>query len=263
MNKLSVIIISWNAKHFLEKCLKSLYGKNKDFDFELIFIDNNSTDGTGQYVNQIYPQINYIFNNENRGVAPARNQGFKIANGDYLLILDVDTEFISENSLSILFDFMEANPRVGLIGAQLISSDGEIQKSCLKFPSIWIKLLVRFEKFSFIKKLRIIKEYYMDGCNHNEPLEVDYVIGAFQFIRKKLLDEIGLYDEKIFYGPEDIDFCLRVKRHGYKVVYYPHVKLYHFYQRITKKILTRITYKHLRGLMYFFWKHKYINYPKL
>ena len=263
MKKLSVIIISWNAKQFLVKCLSSLYEKNKSFDFELILIDNNSTDGTKDYIIQKYPQIIYVHNTENRGVAPARNQGLRMASGKYVLVLDVDTEFITGNSFSILFNLMESNPEIGLVGAQLISSDGEIQRTCLKFPSLWIKLFVRFESLFFIKKLKMIREYYMEGYNHRELLEVDYVIGAFQFIRKELLVDIGLYDEKIFYGPEDIDFCLRTKRNNYKVVYYPHVKLFHFYQRITKKVLSKITYKHLKGLMYFFWKHKYINYPKL
>jgi len=260
---ISIIIITWNALHFLEKCLPSIYLKNQDIEFELILIDNNSTDGTGEYVRKNYPAIKYILNQQNRGVAPARNQGFKIASGKYILILDVDTEFITDAPLTELCSYMEKNPDTGLIGVQLKSADGEIQKSCLKFPSIWIKLSVRFERFAFIKNSKMLRDYYMDDFDHENVMEVDYVIGAFQFIRRALIEKIGHYDENIFYGPEDIDYCLRARNNGYKVVYYPKVKLFHFYQRITKRLFTKITFKHFVGLAYFFRKHRYINYPKL
>lgn len=263
MTDISIIIISWNAINFLEKCIPSLYSKNKDLDFEVILIDNNSSDGTAEFVKEKYPKIKYLYNKENRGVAPARNQGFQIAAGKFILILDVDTEFVTESPLKELKDYMQNNPDVGLIGAQLISGDGEIQKSCLKFPSVWLKLFVRFERFSILKNSKMLRDYYMDDFDHEKIIHVDYVIGAFQFIRKSMIDEIGVYDEKIFYGPEDIDFCLRAKHKGYKVIYYPKVKLFHYYQRITKKLFTKITYRHFKGLIYYFWKHKYMRYPKI
>lgn len=258
---ISIIIITWNALDFLTKCLNSIFIKNEGKKFEVILIDNNSSDGTKDFILNNYPDIICIFNSVNKGVAPARNQGLKIANGKYILILDVDTEFITVNPLAELCEYMDENPSVGLVGAQLISSDGEIQKSCLKYPSVWIKIFVRFERFPIIKNSKMVEEYYMSKLNHNKILEVDYVIGAFQFIRASMIDKIGLYDEKIFYGPEDIDYCLRLKKYGYKVVYYPGVKLFHYYQRITKKLFTKITFKHFIGLIYFFWKHKYINKP--
>jgi N-acetylglucosaminyl-diphospho-decaprenol L-rhamnosyltransferase len=263
LTDVSIIIISWNALHFLEKCLPSVYEKNQGIDFELILIDNNSTDGSREYINQKFPEVRYIHNEQNRGVAPARNQGFAVAKGKYILILDVDTEFITDNALRDLVEYMETDDKIGLIGAQLISSDGEIQKSCLRFPSLWVKLFVRFERFGFIRNSEMIKNYYMMDLDREEVANVDYVIGAFQFIRKKMIDDIGVYDENIFYGPEDIDYCLRAKRSGYKVIYYPKVKLFHFYQRITKRLFTKITFRHFKGLAYFFWKHKYINSPGL
>lgn len=259
---ISVVIISWNALHFLRKCLPSLYAKNKDCEFEVILVDNNSNDGTGDYVKKNFPEIRYLLNSENKGVAPARNQGMHMATGKYILILDVDTEFITEGSFKELVNYMDENQDVGLIGVQLIGSDGEVQKSRLKFPSIWVKLVVRFEKFRFFRKSDLLKNYYMDSEDPDKVVVVDYVIGAFQFIRREMVDKVGLYDEKIFYGPEDIDYCLRGKRKGFKTVYYPEVKLNHFYQRITKKVFSKITLKHIKGLIYFFWKHKYINYPK-
>lgn len=261
--KVSIVIISWNALNFLKKCLGSLYARNKSCDFNIILIDNNSDDGTEDFVKKYYPDILYYKNEVNRGVGPARNQGIKLAKGKYVLILDVDTEFITDDALIKLVNYMDENPDVGLTGAKLISNDGSVQKSCLRFPSVWVKLLVRFENYPVVRNLSIFKKYYLEDQDLSKATQVDYVIGAFQFIRKSAIEQIGMYDEKIFYGPEDIDFCLRLKKHGYKVIYFPDVALYHFYQRITRKIFSKITFKHLLGLFHFFWKHKYINYPKI
>lgn len=261
--ELSVVIITWNAKHFLVKCLESLYQMNKGFDFELIIIDNNSTDGSIEFIEENYPCAILIKNKMNKGVAPARNQGLKIVKGKYVLILDVDTELITENAFVNLVKYMDNNPDVGLLGCKLIFSNGDLQLTCRKFPSVMVKILNRIEKVKFVQESKILKDYYMHDYDHKSIIMVDYVIGAFQFIRKEMIDKIGLYDDTIFYGPEDIDYCLRAKKNNYKVVYYPDVTLYHFYQRITKKIFTKITFLHIKGLFHFFFKHKYITYPKL
>lgn len=260
--KLTVIIITWNAKDFMEKCLRSIYNRNRNLQFELIIVDNNSQDGTTGFIKSHYPDVTLIRNSTNIGVAPARNQGLSIAKGKYVLILDVDTEIITENAFSLITDFMERNPKVGLAGAKLIYPDGTLQHTCRRFPSIWVKLLIRFERFSFIRKSKMMSEHYMSNEDHDNVLFVDYVIGAFQLIRKSLLDEIGHFDENIFYGPEDIDFCLRAKKKNYKIVYFPHVVLYHFYQRITRSFFSKVTYSHVKGLIHFFLKHKYLTYPK-
>lgn len=259
---ITVIIITWNAKNFLINCLESLHKENSSEIFELIIIDNNSTDGSLEYIEKNFPHAILIKNRSNKGVGPARNQGLKIAKGKYVLILDVDTKFLTLNGLQLLYDFMEQNRKVGIVGAKLLFPNDEIQHSCRRFPSVVVKLFNRFEKVGKIKNSDALKEHYMLDKDHEKIQKVDYVIGAFQFIRKEVIDKIGYYDEKIFYGPEDIDFCLRAKKAGYDTYYFPEVTLYHFYQRITKKFFTKITWEHIKGLFYFYWKHKYITYPK-
>jgi len=263
MENLSVIMITWNAKHFLEKSLASLYQKNKGFNFELIVIDNHSTDGSIEFIEANYPDAVLIRNKQNMGVAPARNQGFKAAKGKYFLIIDVDTEMVTDDAFEKLYNYMEQNPNVGILGAKLIFQNGELQLSCRTFPSVWVKLFNRIDKLFLFRNSKMLKNHYMADFDHDRIQSVDYVIGAFQFIRKSLIDEIGNYDESIFYGPEDIDFCLRARRRGYLTVYFPQVVLYHFYQRITKKIFNKITYMHFKGLFHYFFKHKYIFYPKI
>lgn len=263
VSNISVIIITWNAKNFLTTCLESLHKKNSQNNFELIIIDNNSTDGSLEYIEKNYPHAVLIKNKTNKGVGPARNQGLKIVKGKYVLILDVDTEFLTQDGLIKLYDFFETHNNFGIAGVKLLFPSGEIQHSCRKFPSVMVKLFNRFEKIGKIRDSNSLKEHYMLDKDHDKIQKVDYVIGAFQFIRKEVIDKIGYYDENIFYGPEDIDFCLRAKKAGYDTVFFPDVKLYHFYQRITKKFFTKITWEHIKGLVYFYWKHKYITYPKI
>lgn len=259
---LSVVIITWNAKHFLEKCLKSIYDRNIGFEFELIIIDNNSSDGSLEFIKSEYSNAILIENKSNRGVAPARNQGIKIAKGEYILILDVDTELLTENAFKTMCEYMDLNLNTAVLGAKLIFSDGALQHTCRKFPSIWLKMFTRFGNLPFINMQKMINDNSMVDYDHNIIMKVDYLIGAFQLVRKSIFDLIGAYDESIFYGPEDIDFCLRVKKNKYDVVYFPGVVLYHFYQRITKNVFSKITLLHIKGLFHFFLKHKYINYPK-
>lgn len=263
MINLSVVIITWNAKNFLIKCLESIYEKNPGFKFELIIIDNNSHDGTIEFIKSEYPDSILIENSENKGVAPARNQGLKIAKGKYVLILDVDTELLTQDAFSKMFDYMEQHTQTGIIGAKLLFSNGDLQHSCRNFPGVMLKIISRFENFSFIRNSSLLNEHYMMNADHTKIMEVDYVIGAFQLLRSELIQKIGVYDENIFYGPEDIDYCLRSKRAGYKTIYFPEVELYHHYQRITKKFFTKATFEHIKGLIYYFRKHAYFTKPKI
>lgn len=252
MKDLSIIIITWNALGHLKKCLDSVFNTVKNIDYEIIVVDNNSSDGSTDFLRK-FPQITVIANNENKGVAGARNQGIKISCGKYILILDVDAELTS-GAVENLVLFLDKNEKTGLVGPKLIHSDGALQYSCRKFPNVITKILRRVP---FAEKL--LEKEQMRDWDHNSAKEVDYVIGACQLIRKKAIDETGVLDEKIFYGPEDVDFCLRLWRDNWQVYYNPEAVVIHHEQRITKKkFFTKITYLHIKGLIYYFWKHKYL-----
>jgi hypothetical protein len=188
-------------------------------------------------------------------VGPARNQGIRIAKAQYILILDVDT-MVGLNSINKLIEYLDDNPRCGIVAPKLTDVDGNLQFTCRKFPTIWSKFLRRIP-FKWAEK--VLNEEEMRDWVHTSVREVDYVIGACQLIRKSIIQKIGLLDENIFYGPEDIDICLRIWQAGYKVVYNPDAVIIHDEQRITKrKLLGRIGWEHAKGLAYFFWKHKYL-----
>lgn len=265
----SVVIITWNAQRYVKDCLDSVIKSLQGIVYEIIVIDNGSTDSTKDLLSSYKNKgtnINILFKDHNLGVAKARNVGLKQAQGKYIWILDIDT-VVNQTVLSAMIDFMESNRKCGLCATKLISSEGNVQDSCRKLPSVRYKLNnfleVVFAKTSFTRKWRKKIEranqsqFYRSLTEQNNPFEVEYVIGACQFIRKKALDETGLLDEKIFYGPEDADFCLRVAQKGWTINYLPYVTIIHEYQQITKKkLFSSISYKHAKALLYFFWKHK-------
>ncbi len=253
---LSIVIITWKMRDLLQKCLTTIYQYTSEIKFEIILIDNNSQDGTVEMIENSFPQIQLIKNEVNRGVAPARNQGLKLALGKYILILDADMELI-ENSILSLFKFMERTPSCGIVGAKLVDSYKNLQYSCKRFPSFFALVFRRLENFSLIENSKTLSRHMMKEWDHKSIKEVDYLIGACQFFRKEVIDKIGFYDDKIFYGPEDIDFCLRVWNGGWKVCYFPLTQIIHHEQRITKNnFFSAITFKHLLGIIYIYLKYK-------
>jgi GT2 family glycosyltransferase len=256
--ELSIIIIGYNSWHFLERNFASLAFSFHDPQMEIIYVDNASTDGTVSKIKQRYPNIIIIENRKNTGISVARNQGINRASGKYLWFLDSDTE-VTETSLSAMLRFMNENPDVGLCGCKMYGQDGSVQDSCRPFPSVGRKgkaaIRIICNKLSRNDKESSLSSGFYDK-NAEQPFEVDYVIGACQLIRKEAQEKVGLLDEHIFYGPEDADFCLRMKQAGYKVCYLPQVSIRHAYQRVSShKIFSKITRKHLWGLMYYFRKH--------
>lgn len=238
----------------MESCLNSIFQKKGKASFEVIVVENGSKDNTRQMLTK-FPGLRIIKNQYNRGVGPARNQGMKIAQGRYLLLLDADT-IVTDGALDQLVEFMDKNPRVGICGPKLLSPENRLQFTCRKFPCLYTKILRRIPLRSV--QARLAEEFLLDW-DHNSVREVDYVIGACQIIRKEAFQKVGYLDENIFYGPEDIDYCIRMWRAGYKVTYNPAATVFHAEQRITqKRLFSKLTLHHLKGLIYYFLKYRYL-----
>ena len=256
MTKLSVIILTWNSEKHIAPCLDSLINAIDRLDYEIILVDNGSTDGSLKLLeNYLSSNIHLIKNKKNVGVAKARNQAIQIAKGDFILILDVDTE-VHERTIETLIQCIESDEKIGLCACKLVSPTGEVQQSCRKFPTLRYKIKnVLASKNINVEANKL--QFYEQEMQGDKPFEVDYVIGACQLIRKKAMDEVGLLDEKIFYGPEDADLCLRMKQKGWKIIYVPTVTILHHYQQLSnKKLFSAMSYKHTKALIYYFWKHK-------
>ena len=256
MIDLSIVIITWKMKELVIALLRSIKEHTKGLSYEFIVVDNHSKDGTVELIQSEFPTVLLIKNSSNRGVSAARNQAFKVAQGRYIQLLDADMLLV-ENSLKKMFGFMERMPDAGVCGSKLVYAGGEIQLNCRRFPTVSAHLMRRLDFLAFARNSKSLRMHTMADLSHDEIMEVDYVIGACQMIRREVFDEVGLLDENIFYGPEDLDFCLRVHQHGWNVYYFPHTKIIHYEQRLTKKkYFSTLSARHLMGLFYLYWKYQ-------
>jgi len=248
--KISYIIITWNGLALIRRLLESMLHQMKREDVEVIVVDNGSADGTKEFLKREYTEVRLIENAENRGVAYARNRALEAARGRYLFILDNDV-VINDAAVEGMEEYMEEHRDVGLCACRLVGEDGEVQESCKPYPGLLIKL----RNVLFPQKNTFFYATEMNG----EAFEPVYVIGACQMIRREAFEQAGMLDEKIFYGPEDADYCLRIRKAGWKVMYLPQYTMQHLCQRkTTKKPFSRLGRKHIKALIYFYWKYKKI-----
>lgn len=271
MKELSIILLTWNSERYLQDCLRSVLESTREHDREIIIVDNGSTDATLAMIGAFLPTetILLLSNKKNEGVAKARNLGISKSCGEYIWILDIDT-VVNKDATTGLMDYIKTHAACGICGCKLQNSIGEVQDSCRKYPSFNYKcnnvLSSLFGKFPFTRKLKAQvdkkneSQFYRQQMAASIPFEVDYIIGACQLVRREVFEQIGLLDERIFYGPEDADFCLRANQKGWKVVYLPQVSFIHEYQQMTnKRLLTRMSWIHAKALVYFFVKHRRFN----
>ena len=230
---------------------------------EIIVVDNGSTrDDSLTLLRALELQgtIKAIFNRENLGPGAARNQAMELAKGEYLLCLDSDTE-VTPGAVERLVASMDAHSEVGLCAARLHAPGGTLQFTCGRFPTLQSKL---YRQLPGSLRHRALREHEFRNWDHRSPRFVDTAISACHMIRRVALDAVGGYDPKIFYAPEDVDLCLRMWQAGWKVLYEGRAVVIHHEQRITKrwtKLLSRATREHLRGLVYYFRKHRYLFRP--
>lgn len=225
-NDLSIIIVSYNTKKLLYDCLHSIYEQTKNITFEVIVVDNNSNDGSQEMVKQNFKQVRLISNGENKGFAVANNQAIKYASGKYFLLLNSDT-VILDFAITTSFKFLEQNENISILGCKQLNSDLSHQPSCRSFPTLWNLFVESTFLYIPFKRSRIFGSYHMTHFDYTTLMPVDVVMGAFMMIRKKVVDQIGLFDEEYFMYAEETDFCFRAKNHGFKTFYYPNAKIIH------------------------------------
>lgn len=258
MIKLSIIIVNFKTKDLLRECLDSI---QEDFKYEIIVIDNNSQDGSVGMLKKNYElritnyELKIIENKENQGFAKAVNQGFKIVQGEYIVLLNPDTR-IKKGDLKECLSHLEENSKIGILGCQLINTDGSIQASFGNFPSLITEFFQAFFLFKFFPFGRFIPFSFLSKHLFKKPHLVDWVGGGFMLFRKKVLDKIGGLDENFFMYFEDIDFCQRAKRAGWKIIYWPEIKILHHHMQSAKKDITQAWWQETESLIYYFKKYK-------
>ncbi|KKR32300.1 MAG: Glycosyltransferase/rhamnosyltransferase [Candidatus Gottesmanbacteria bacterium GW2011_GWC2_39_8] len=254
MIRLSVIIVSFNTKTLLSNCLSSLVKYYDPSFFEVIVVDNNSTDGSPEMVVRDFPQFKLIKNNENKGYAKANNTGIYKAKGKFILLLNSDTEF-TDGNLSKSVRFMEDHPKTGALGVKLINADGSLQYSAGYFPVLvrvffWMFFL---DDIPFVSKF--FKSYHQENPEFYSKIQnTDWVTGAFFLFNRDIITKSGLIDEKIFMYGEEVEWCYRIKKSGYKVCYYPEVKVMHLKGASGVGITSGLKEEY-KSLLFFYKKH--------
>lgn len=258
--KLSVIIVSFNTRELLEKCLTSVYQSivagGLSQDSEVIVVDNASRDASPQMIEKKFPQVRLIKNPKNLGFAAGNNQGIKSAKGDYYLLLNSDT-VLRKDTLKLLLGEMKKNASLGVIGCKLLNKDNTIQPSAGFFPDLTRVFLWMTFLDDLLSRFLSIRPYHVENRNfYHKIQEVDWVTGACFLISRKAVEKAGLLDEKIFMYGEEVEWCYRIKYAGFRVEYYPQASIYHYKgQSSVKSEGAGIDQEYL-AIIYFYKKHQ-------
>ncbi len=233
--KLSIVIVNYNVKFFLEQCLHSVEKACSKIEAEVFVVDNNSVDGSCQMVKEKFPSVILIENHDNKGFSKANNQAIQLSKGEYVLILNPDT-IVEEDSFDKCVEFMDNHPEAGALGVKMIDGKGRFlpeSKRGLPTPAVAFYKIFGFSKV--FSKSKQFGRYHLGHLSKDETHEVDVLSGAYMFMRKTTLDKVGLLDEDYFMYGEDIDLSYRITQGGYKNYYFSGTKIIHYKGESTKK----------------------------
>ena len=255
---ISAVILSYNSERHLESCLDSLLAALQGLPerSEVLVVENGSRDRSAEILQRYQDRhpdtVNGLFQDRNLGTTASRNLALRQAAGRYILILDSDV-VVPAGTLERLLDYLETHERCGLVAPRLVYPDGRPQLSVDRFPTLWRKL-------ARLVSLKALERNLPDRGAEPRPREVDTAISAFWLLRRDVLAEVGLLDERFFYAPEDVDYCLSIWLSGYSVVYEPRVEAVHDAQELSRgQRVNRFTFHHAIGLLRYFLKHRYLN----
>jgi len=271
---LTISIISYNTSGLLKDCLNSVYENVKDIKFEIIVVDNSSTDDSPEMVKKEFPQVTLIENKENVGFAKANNQAFNRSKGRFFLLLNSDTKVLS-HSIEGMVEFMDLHPDVGAVGCEQIRPDGSIQPTINIALNMWTNLWLIFLRLFQVKRLvssskqatfmanylrgvsgKTVNSYLNHYLDKREPYEVDWVSGVCLLVRRETINEVGLLDENFFMYTEDVDWCLRMKQRRWKIYFLPGSRIIHYIGQSSNEGQFDDLYpQRFKSIFYFFKKH--------
>ena len=224
---ISVVILSWNDRQHLEICLESLEQAKVGCSLEVIIVDNASTDGSPEMVRCKFPGMKLIQNQENLGFAIGNNIGIKASSGRYVCLLNSDIKLLNM-CLQGLYDYMERSPDIGILGPKIMNADLTHQSSCRRFPGLWNNFCSAVGLASVFKQVSAFSGEHMLYFHGDSVLDVDVLVGCFWFVRREAMSQFGVLDEDFFMYAEDVDWCKRCWRTGWRVVFFPDVQAIHY-----------------------------------
>ncbi len=253
--KLSIIIVNYNVKYFLEQCLYSVRKAAKGIALEVIVVDNNSVDGSVEMLKDKFKDILLIENRKNTGFSVANNQGIEIAKGEYILLLNPDT-VVQEDTFEKILTFMDEHPDAGGLGVKMIDGKGNfLPESKRGLPTPMVAFFKIFGLARLFPKSKLFGKYHLGYLSNDEVHEVDVLAGAFMLMRKTVLEKVGLLDETFFMYGEDIDLSYRIQLGGYKNYYYPNTSIIHYKGESTKKSSVNYVFVFYNAMIIFAKKH--------
>jgi GT2 family glycosyltransferase len=264
--KLSIIILSYNTSYLLKQTLASI---PQHSDWEIIVVDNASSDDSVAMVQRDFPQVLLMVNKKNVGFAAGNNQALRQAKGDYLLLLNSDT-IVQKNALENLLNAIEKDKTIGVITPKVILPDGAIDLACHRgMPTPWRAFTYFLKLEQFFPGSKVFGGYHLTHEDFNVTHEIEAVSGVAMMVRREVIEQVGLLDERFFFYAEDLDWCLRIRQAGWKIVYFPDSVIIHFKSQSGKKnSFDKEKEKTAKAYFYdtmlqFYDKHYEKKYPKL
>jgi hypothetical protein len=247
---LSIIIVSWNTRDLLAQCLASVYAHPPSGPFEIIVVDNASSDGSAAMVRERFPDVVLLPNDHNPGFAAANNRAIAHSRGRVVMLLNPDT-VVFPGALDALIEFLAANPAAGAAGSRLLNPDGSLQPSCHPAPTVTRELWRLFH----LDRLKPLALYPMAAWPVDRPRPVDAVMGAALVVRRTVIGEIGVLDDTYFMFSEEVDWCVRIRRAGWSIYWVPQSRIVHFGGQSTRQIAPAMFLQLYRAKVQYFRKH--------
>lgn len=252
--QVSILIVNYNTSELLINCIKSIYKQTSFIEFEIIVVDNHSSDDSVSKVRKDFPNVKVIENNQNIGFAKANNQAINESTGEVILLLNSDT-IVLDGAIEKSFRFFKDHPDAGVVGCKLMNPDRSLQPSCRSFPSLLNYLSESFFLYKLFPKSQIFGRPFMTFLDYKNIVKVDVVTGAFMMIKRDVLDHVGLLDDGFFMYSEETDFCYRVRKNGWQIYYYPGAQIIHIRGGTSEQLAAQMFLELHKSQIRFCFKH--------
>jgi GT2 family glycosyltransferase len=236
----SIVVVAWNVKRLLSECLQSVYSETTGLEFEIIYVDNGSSDGSVQMVRDRFPRVIVIENPDNKGFIRANNQAIEIARGRYVLLLNSDT-IILQNAIAKVVEFADQHTDAAVVGCRVLNPDHTLQGNCFRFYSTLNMLFDALLLSRTFPNSRLFGRKTYGGWAYDSAREVDVVVGCFSLVRKEAITQVGMMDETFFVYGDDIDWCWRFAKAGWKIWFTPVAEIIHYGGQTTRQAPSTFT----------------------
>jgi GT2 family glycosyltransferase len=251
---ISVVIVAWNARHYLKLCLESLVQAPPRRSLEVLVVDNASADDTIEMIEATFPWVKLIKSMENLGFSRGNNVAIRQCQGRYIALVNPDV-ILFPDCLDALADFLDQNPKVGNVGPRVFNPDMTQQSTCRRFPNLWSNFCSATHLESVFKRSRFFAGEHMLYFPHDSICAVDVIVGCFSMIRREAFDDVGLLDEDLFMYGDDIDWCRRAWNAEWQVVFYPDARAIHDRGKTTAPFPVRFAVAQQRSVLHYWTKH--------